>query len=689
MMVVVLASLLALAAADSRRVGIIGAGGYIGSRLHDRLLELGHDVVGFDRDPRLDRTTPPIVHQASHQINDAVLKGFDVVVYLGGFTGRVACDTHTAEQTIAENVKDPVALARRLTTDQTLIFASTSAVMEGFGDTPANEGFTPKEGLLDRYSASMLARERAMRRLSDERGADRPRLIGLRFGTVIGNSPGQRTDLSHMALVKSAYTTGVLNIMHPETWRAYLWLEDHALALARIIADPTRAARFDIFHLASFGCTIGHAGNTIAAHTGAHVRTHDHDGADVLGFTLDASKFASAFDFTFKGTPDNVVANLEAHLPDSVVAKGAHRKAPPTVGAGVGNQSMPCPVCGSHHLQTVLDLGDQPLANDFRVTADDALAAPTFPLKLMRCQVCNHMHLSTMVDRKALFSDYLYQSGTSLTLLEYFEWLASKIIDEVPANRRAAGTVIEIASNDGSQLDKFKARGWQTYGVDPAANIVPLAEEKGHKCKVGFWGTDEVSSFLPPPEQVDAIVAQNVLAHVPSPVDFMRACRDAMGPNTRLYLQTSQCQMHQEGQFDTAYHEHISFFTGHSFRKAAELSGLDILNFELTPIHGTSCLVTFKRSDAPAPETPQPGIQPRIDLERSELIHTDMFYDMFNLRAQKIRSWLDKQLTDQYRSGHQIGMYGAAAKGMVLLQFITKVFAPILLLKFLAFIFPQ
>ena len=114
------------------------------------------------------------------------------------------------------------------------------------------------------------------------------------------------------------------------------------------------------------------------------------------------------------------------------------------------------------------------------------------------------MHLSTMVDRKALFSDYLYQSGTSLTLLEYFEWLASKIIDEVPANRRAAGTVIEIASNDGSQLDKFKARGWQTYGVDPAANIVPLAEEKGHKCKVGFWGTDEVSSFLPPPEQVDA-----------------------------------------------------------------------------------------------------------------------------------------------------------------------------------------
>ena len=28
--------------------------------------------------------------------------------------------------------------------------------------------------------------------------------------------------------------------------------------------------------------------------------------------------------------------------------------------------------------------------------------------------------------------------------------------------------------------------------------------------------------------------------------------------------------MHQESQFDTAYHEHLSFFTTHSFTKAAE-----------------------------------------------------------------------------------------------------------------------
>ena len=660
---------------NRKRVGIVGAGGYIGSRLHEYLIECGHDVIGYDRDPKLEHARHNLVKLASHQIDDTSLRHFDVLIYLGGLTGRVACDVHSLDETRRENVHDPVALARRLTGAQTFIFASTSAIMEGYGDEPAHEDFAPQEGdhhhdLLDRYSYSMLTRERAMFRLARDRGAGAPQLIGLRFGTVIGNSIGQRTDLSYMALVKSAVLTGVLHVTHRETWRAYLWLEDQIRAIESIAAEPGKAHRYEIFHLASFGATIGKAASTIAMRLGARVHTHRHDGPDKAGFTLNASRFASRFGFEFKGTNDRVVTDLEEHLPGSVTAKGAHRQVPPSVGYGPGNDSMPCPVCGGHHLQTVLDLGEQPLANDFRESAGDAQHAERHPLKLMRCRTCNHMHLSKLIDRKALFSDYLYQSGTSATLLEYFEWLAAKIVSEAPPERRATGTVIEIASNDGSQLDKFKAKGWATYGVDPAANLVPLAEAKGHKCMVGFWGTDAVSSFLPPNAEIDAIVGQNVLAHVPSPVAFLKACRDAMGPRTRLYLQTSQCQMHQEGQFDTAYHEHISFFTGHSFRKAAELSGLEILDFELTPIHGTSCLVTFQRGDAPAPATPPRGIQPRIDQELTDLIHEDIFYEKFNTRAQTIRQWLDNQLTGLFQSGYQLGLYGAAAKGMVLLNYI-------------------
>jgi hypothetical protein len=89
--------------------------------------------------------------------------------------------------------------------------------------------------------------------------------------------------------------------------------------------------------------------------------------------------------------------------------------------------------------------------------------------------------------------------------------------------------------------------------------------------------------------------AQNVLAHVGAPLAFMKACQRAMGLQTRLYIQTSQCDVFLLGQFDTVYHEHVSFFTAHSFQALAKLAGLRILNFEITPIHGGSCLVTFMR----------------------------------------------------------------------------------------------
>lgn len=56
----------------------------------------------------------------------------------------------------------------------------------------------------------------------------------------------------------------------------------------------------------------------------------------------------------------------------------------------------------------------------------EALKSPRFPLKLVRCRVCNHYHLSQVASRSELFEHYLYRSGTSSTLKAHFDWLAGK-----------------------------------------------------------------------------------------------------------------------------------------------------------------------------------------------------------------------------------------------------------------------
>ena len=111
---------------------------------------------GFDREPRLSppRAKYPITPMSAASIPAAELAAYDAVVYLGGLTGRAACDRHTREQTLSENVDDPLALASRMGPSQLLVFASTSAIAEGSGQRSLREDMAVRTELLGtvRYS---------------------------------------------------------------------------------------------------------------------------------------------------------------------------------------------------------------------------------------------------------------------------------------------------------------------------------------------------------------------------------------------------------------------------------------------------------------------------------------------------------------------------------------------------------
>ncbi len=243
----------------------------------------------------------------------------------------------------------------------------------------------------------------------------------------------------------------------------------------------------------------------------------------------------------------------------------------------------------------------------------------------------------------------------------------------------STGSILEIACNDGSQLDHFKAHGWKTFGVDPAENLAAIAAQK-HTVRNGFWPLKFPG--LPRGNDLTAITAQNGLAHVPNVVSFLKGCKDVMGLNTKLYVQTSQCNMQQLGQFDTVYHEHISFFTGHSFLKAAQLAGLEILSFETTPIHGESCLVTMQlpekrsamnKNNANVTDVgshPSSTLTGRLQLEKGAGIVSNFFPMKFAAHANAIRNWIKRELLQFKQEQYNVCGYGAAAKGMVLLHYI-------------------
>jgi len=314
-----------------------------------------------------------------------------------------------------------------------------------------------------------------------------------------------------------------------------------------------------------------------------------------------------------------------------------------------------CLCCGSGRLKLVLDLNEQPLANSFKKTAEED--EPTFPLRLNICEDCTHLQLSHAVDPDLLFKNYLYVSGTSQTLRDYFDWFARETLTYVPD----ATSVLDIACNDGSQLNSFKALGLKTYGVDPAENLHPLSSAN-HDVVCDYF-TDKYAYHYGS-KNLDIITAQNVFAHNSYPLEFLKQCKEIMHDTSVLFIQTSQADMVKNNEFDTIYHEHLSFFNASSMSALAQRAGLFLVDIRKTPIHGNSYMFVFKKT---AEDTSKVDA---VLAEEHALGLQDMnTYLAYADRAATIVEDL-KQTIMHYRTlDYLIVGYGAAAKGNTLLNF--------------------
>lgn len=311
-----------------------------------------------------------------------------------------------------------------------------------------------------------------------------------------------------------------------------------------------------------------------------------------------------------------------------------------------------------------LDLGMQPLANNYHEQDEKC---DVYPLKLKYCPNCFHCQLSHAVNPELLFKTYKYVSGTSQTGMTFFKDNA-KMIDDYYNSRNKDNIftgiltkkVLDIASNDGSQLDCFKELGWTTYGVDPATNLVPISVKKGHHVVCDFWN-ETVANQLP---IMDIITAQNVFAHTQYLDEFLQACKIIMNDNTLLFIQTSQKNMIVNNEFDTTYHEHISFYNTKSMKTLVERNGLFLNRVLDAEIHGHSYI--FEIGKVSNLET-NVIVDKYLKEEEEKGIYNDQTYIDFNEKTQVIVANLKQEIADFKANGYKCIGFGAAAKGQTVL----------------------
>ena len=317
-------------------------------------------------------------------------------------------------------------------------------------------------------------------------------------------------------------------------------------------------------------------------------------------------------------------------------------------------ENIECLACGGTQLFPSLNLGQQPLANDF---VPEVSKLPTYPLGVNVCNDCHHLQLTHTVDPKIIYSNYLYVAGTSQTLKDYSEWFAGYVSERLSG---LSYNVLDIGCNDGTQLDCFVKHNMNTYGVDPAENIHPTSSAK-HSVICDFFGPEVVGKLSH--VKYDAITAQNVFAHNQNPLEFLETCSALMDTHTQLFIQTSQADMVLNNEFDTIYHEHINFFNTNSMNELAKRANLDLIDVIKTPIHGTSYVFVFSKL------LKRENHISNIIKSESKLLDTQTYIDW---EASTIANMtvLKSTIDNLKREGYKVIGYGAAAKGNTLLNYI-------------------
>jgi hypothetical protein len=324
-----------------------------------------------------------------------------------------------------------------------------------------------------------------------------------------------------------------------------------------------------------------------------------------------------------------------------------------------------CRLCGGPLTQTFVDLGMSPLCESY--VAADALDQPEvfYPLHVRQCPSCLLVQLPAYVSGEDIFSDYAYFSSYSDSWVAHAKRYADSMVAKLALTQDSL--VTEVASNDGYLLQHFVADGIPVLGVEPAKNVAEVAESRGIRTVSEFLGSTTGGAIAERYGRADLVAANNVFAHVPDIRDFAAGLRALVKDTGLVTLEFPHLlRLMQRRQFDTIYHEHYSYLSLLTARRALATAGLRVVDVEELETHGGSLRVHARPEERA--DDPTARVAEVLEEENLAGLHSLAGHAGFAGEVLKIKSDLLDFLIAASRDGRSVAGYGAPGKGNTLLN---------------------
>ena len=340
---------------------------------------------------------------------------------------------------------------------------------------------------------------------------------------------------------------------------------------------------------------------------------------------------------------------------------------PPAAPPESADHAPPCRFCAAPLRHTLVDLGMSPLCQTHIEAQQLDQPEVFYPLHARVCEKCFLVQLGEVVSPQRIFDDYAYFSSYSDSWVEHAKNFATAMVERLGLD--GGSLVVEVASNDGYLLQHFVGAAIPCLGIEPAANVARVASERGIETLVRYFGTVTAADVARQRGQVDLLVGNNVLAHVPDLNDFVAGIALLLKPDGVVTMEFPHLQrLLEDNQFDTIYHEHFSYFSFFVAEQVFARHGLTLFDVEELPTHGGSLRIFGGHAANRARPVSE---RVRALREREHALGLDRLatYAGFGLRVAAAKRDLLEFLIDARRAGKRAAGYGAPGKGNTLLNY--------------------
>lgn len=323
---------------------------------------------------------------------------------------------------------------------------------------------------------------------------------------------------------------------------------------------------------------------------------------------------------------------------------------------------MQCRICDSSRLELVIDFGEQPWCNHF-LKPEEVGREPFYPLHVLYCLDCHTSQLDYTVKKEVMFGDHTYLSGVTKSLSEHFRGIAEEV-DQRFFAQRPGKAVLDIGSNDGTQLKHFKTLGWDVLGVESSKTTAKIANDAGIATVNEFFNLPTLREIG---RNFDLINAAGVFFHLEELHSVTDAIREGLKDDGVFVVQFLYMRSIMENNaFDQIYHEHLLYYTLETIGVLLDRHGLEMFDAYLAPIHGGQ-MIGFVGHRGSRPRSTR--LETLVAEERASGCNSIQAYRDFAERIKRMKDENLAYLRKAKAEGKRVFGMGAPVKGNTMLNY--------------------